>query len=510
MTRCSSLRSSARWSARRSTPTARGDPLRRRPEPVHRAAMWRAARSGLAGPLLDRRRIPVPRAAADVVRTLLDRLRGRLEDVRRLGRRRRTAAAALLARGDSSSRQRNRYAERGQIDRRRGARRRPRPAGADPFPTSPPESDRRLPRVARRRGARARPASRTRPTVRCSRCSTSLGLPEMAGADARPRASMRSTTGSPSAWTGSSSRSRSISCRGSSPRTSGRCWRRAHPTGPRARAVPARRLRPGEDRRGRRARLADDRTTGRSGWTAARQLPADVMRAPVIGFDLVRDSLGGLARARGQHARAVRRRLRDRHAAADATGAARADRRRVDPRSGARRSDCSGARCAAVRCASDPVVALLSDGADNSAWYEHQMIAREARPAARAAERDRRRRRTSCAPAGAAWTCSTCAWASSWLDLRNARGEPIGEQILAAAQRRCCRAGQRAGRRRRRRQGDVLPRPRLHQLLPGRAAAAAAGAHLPLRRRRTSAASCSAGSTSWSPSRSTGTAAAGC
>ncbi|MDP9094447.1 MAG: YbdK family carboxylate-amine ligase, partial [Actinomycetota bacterium] len=46
----------------------RGDRLQARPEPMHRAAMWRAARSGLSGPLLGPQDAPEPRASGEVVR----------------------------------------------------------------------------------------------------------------------------------------------------------------------------------------------------------------------------------------------------------------------------------------------------------------------------------------------------------------------------------------------------------------------------------------------------------
>src|ERR1700722_11516470 len=43
--------------------------------PMHRAAMWRAARSGLTGQLLDDSARPEPKPAPDVIRSLADRLR---------------------------------------------------------------------------------------------------------------------------------------------------------------------------------------------------------------------------------------------------------------------------------------------------------------------------------------------------------------------------------------------------------------------------------------------------
>lgn len=82
--------------------------------PLHRAAMWRAARSGLIGPLLDDSPHPQPRPAAEVIRALVARVRPQLEElgdwdvVSGL-------AEATLARGNSADRQRAALAERGRL-----------------------------------------------------------------------------------------------------------------------------------------------------------------------------------------------------------------------------------------------------------------------------------------------------------------------------------------------------------------------------------------------------------
>ena len=91
-----------------------GDPLPRRAPPVQRTAMWRAARSGLSGDLLGLGPEPEPLPAAQAVDELLVALRPQLEGsddwetVRDL-------AHATLARGCSAARQRARYAERGRM-----------------------------------------------------------------------------------------------------------------------------------------------------------------------------------------------------------------------------------------------------------------------------------------------------------------------------------------------------------------------------------------------------------
>ena len=91
-----------------------GEPFDPVPPPVHRSAIWRAARSGLAGVLLDGGRHPVPLPAAEAVDRLVQRLRPQLTELgdwAEVGE----LAAATLARGNSADRQRAAYAERGQL-----------------------------------------------------------------------------------------------------------------------------------------------------------------------------------------------------------------------------------------------------------------------------------------------------------------------------------------------------------------------------------------------------------
>ena len=58
-----------------------GRPFDPVPPPVHRAALWRAARSGLAGVLLDDSRHPEPLPAAEAVDRLVNRLRPQLSEL---------------------------------------------------------------------------------------------------------------------------------------------------------------------------------------------------------------------------------------------------------------------------------------------------------------------------------------------------------------------------------------------------------------------------------------------
>jgi carboxylate-amine ligase len=91
-----------------------GLPHRPVPAPLHRAAVWQAAREGLAGRLLDPTPHPRPMPAAAAINALVGGLRTSLEalgdwdEVRDLAER-------TLARGNSADRQRAAFAERGSL-----------------------------------------------------------------------------------------------------------------------------------------------------------------------------------------------------------------------------------------------------------------------------------------------------------------------------------------------------------------------------------------------------------
>ena len=91
-----------------------GRPLERTRPPLHRAAMWRAARSGLEGDLLDLPRSPVPVPAAVAVERLVGDLRPQLEE---LGDWEQVfdLSVQALSRGSSAARQRRAMARRGRI-----------------------------------------------------------------------------------------------------------------------------------------------------------------------------------------------------------------------------------------------------------------------------------------------------------------------------------------------------------------------------------------------------------
>src|SRR3954447_11252886 len=92
-----------------------GHPYTAPPAPLHRAGIWQAARSGLSRQLVDGSGTPRPRPAHDVVRDLVARLRPQLEEfgdwatVSEL-------TETVLARGNSADRQRAAYAEGGRLE----------------------------------------------------------------------------------------------------------------------------------------------------------------------------------------------------------------------------------------------------------------------------------------------------------------------------------------------------------------------------------------------------------
>jgi carboxylate-amine ligase len=83
--------------------------------PIHRAAMWQAARGGLSGNLLSHEAHPRPIPAARAVRKLVNRLRPQLEEMGDYDQVR-SLAEAVLARGSSADRQRAAFAERANLD----------------------------------------------------------------------------------------------------------------------------------------------------------------------------------------------------------------------------------------------------------------------------------------------------------------------------------------------------------------------------------------------------------
>jgi carboxylate-amine ligase len=91
-----------------------GEPLIATRPPLHRAAMWRAARSGLEGDLLDLPRSPVPVPAAVAVERLVADLRPHLEELGDYDQVYDLSVQAL-SRGSSAARQRRALERRGRL-----------------------------------------------------------------------------------------------------------------------------------------------------------------------------------------------------------------------------------------------------------------------------------------------------------------------------------------------------------------------------------------------------------
>ncbi|EOO01059.1 putative glutamate--cysteine gcs2 protein [Phaeoacremonium minimum UCRPA7] len=109
-----------------------------RPIPIYRASMWQAARGGLSGKLLDSSPHAKPKDAATVIRAMVDRLRPQLEEagdwdeiVELL--------ETVLTRGNSADRQRTALADHGDLnDVMRSVIDETRSPAAGPEPESPP------------------------------------------------------------------------------------------------------------------------------------------------------------------------------------------------------------------------------------------------------------------------------------------------------------------------------------------------------------------------------------
>ena len=350
-----------------------GAPLARRPEPIHRAAMWRAARSGLAGSLLTPSLRPSAEPAAEVVRELVTRLgdqlaeQGDRDTVEEL-------TNGLLTRGESAGRQRARFAERGRITDVVSLAV-AETQGSLTSPLDPPELTEDYPETAADEALSLSgvPYPAYRPIFQV--------LDDLPPEELRSRIALLRDTALADGLT--------FGVRGE---------QRPFPIDMVPRIVPAHEwatLAAGLTQRARAielflrdiygpARIVADglldwpTVHDSPGWNpAAARLPRGVVNAPVIGFDLVRDAVGGWRVLEDNtrvpsgvgYAIGIRRLMRA--ALPELTG----DVAVRDPRTAL---GLIGRTLRACAWRPDPVVALLSDGADNSAWYEHRMIAAEA------------------------------------------------------------------------------------------------------------------------------------
>ena len=347
---------------------AEGRPYEPLAPPMHRAALWQAARGGLSGNLLDRSLHPRPVPAADAVWAMVERLAEPLaelgddDEVRWL-------TEAALARGNSADRQRAAYAERGRLsdvmelvvaetrgpaggprpvapelrryrsragDEAVGSNRRPRPVYEDLVELF---RDLDADRIGER--ARARDAWVAEHDV----VFGVNGTKQLFTVDLMPRIV------SPHEW---DELSRGLVQR--------------------ARAIESF-LRDvyGEQRILRDGLLSPDLVVEAPGWREeARRLPADVVRAPVMGFDLVRNEFGGW------------RVLEDNVRNPSGAGYALAIRDLLDdvmpdlPRPAGLLDPTTAMpllRSAVLGGRTEGRAALLSSGPDSSAWFEHRMLA---------------------------------------------------------------------------------------------------------------------------------------
>lgn len=348
----------------------RGEPIPRRSEPIHRAAMWRAARNGLDGTLLTEDLTPTPLVSAEVVRGLVKKLRPQLEEtddwktVQELGE-------GLLGRGSSSHRQRGRFAERGQVNdvvRLLLADTR----SSTEFVHDPPELTAGYLEVSgdEALGVSGIPRPNYRPLFDL--------LDELGAEGIAERTELAKTEALRDGFSfGVDGEQRAMPFDLVPRIVSDHEWSvLAAGLTQRARAIemflqdiygPARIIADG------RLENVDPRTY--PGWRdEATRLPAGVIRSPIIGFDLVYDSLGPWrvlednARVPSGIGYAIGMRQLMRSVLPELSG----DAALRDPDSAL---ELLGRTMRAAAPGPDRVVALLSDGAGNSAWFEHRMIA---------------------------------------------------------------------------------------------------------------------------------------
>ncbi|WP_375425197.1 glutamate--cysteine ligase [uncultured Friedmanniella sp.] len=340
--------------------------------PLHRASVWRAARAGLSGELLDHLRHPKPHPARLVVRALVARLRPQLqemgdwEEISEL-------AENALARGNSADRQRAAFAERGLL------------------------SDVVSQVVAETRG----PSGGPEPAVPALRRYRARAGDEAVGPGLAPRVAYREVIDfyrrldEAEVQARSQRRDAWVDDAGLTFGVGGEQRRFAVDLVPRVinphewQALAAglsQRARAiesflqdvyGEQRLLRDGMLARDLVEDSPGWRPeALRLPAGTVRAPIMGFDLVRNEFGGW--------RVLEDNLRNPSGAAyalairDLMDAVLPDLPRpealVDPATAL--TELRGGLLAGLDEAAVP--ALLSSGPDSSAWFEHRLLAERA------------------------------------------------------------------------------------------------------------------------------------
>ncbi|SDS75833.1 carboxylate-amine ligase [Friedmanniella luteola] len=397
------------------------------PAPLHRASVWRAARGGLSGELLDHLRHPQPHPAREVVRSLVHRLRPQLEELGDWDEVHELAETAL-ARGNSADRQRAAFAERGRL------------------------SDVAALVVAETQG----PASGPEPAVAALPRYRARAGDEAVGPGLQPRAAYRDVldhfraqpperleqlTADRDAWV--DARGLTFGVGGEQQRfavdlvprlINPHEWEAlAEGLGQRARAVEAF-LR---DVYGEQRIIADgvlDRSLveGSPGWrTEARRLPPGTVHAPITGFDLVRNEFGGW--------RVLEDNLRNPSGAAYALAvrelvdAVLPDLPRpaglVDPRQAL-----AGLRATLLAGRPDGTAALLSSGPGSPAWFEHRVLAEEAGLLlCGAADLEVVDARVRHRPSGVAVDSLYLRLDGELVDLVDGDGRPVGAQLFEVA-----------------------------------------------------------------------------
>ncbi|MFZ7087686.1 glutamate--cysteine ligase [Curtobacterium sp. RRHDQ10] len=353
--------------------TAGRTQLNRR-EPVHRAAMWQAARAGLSGELLGLGEHPERVQAHLAVMQLVDRLRPQLEE---LGDWADVCALVeqTLARGNSADRQRTAYAERGRLDD---------VVAQVLSETSGPASGHATDRGSAIAGYRVRRGD------------------EAVGPGAFPRPAFQDLAAYFSGWTSDTtadhcglrdawSATRELGFVVDGERQPFGCDLvprivSAYEWGilrdgltQRARAIELFL----QDAYGARRVVADgvldeSAVVGAAGWRAeAERLPAGTVHAPVMGFDLVRNEFGGWrvlednVRSPSGAAFAVAvRQLMD-----EVVPDAPRPHGVLDPTTLLPLLRDTLLAPARARGVADPVAALVSDGPTAGAWYEHRALA---------------------------------------------------------------------------------------------------------------------------------------
>ena len=401
-----------------------GDPSPNRSGPLYRAAMWRAARSGLSGTLIDGGPEPAALPATEVVGHLIQDLRPQLEDsgdwevISEL-------TAAAMARGTSSERQRARYAERGRADDVVRQLIRETEGRADgPRSMTRWSASYRVPAADEAVHPTGTPYSTYEPifevleqfdpaetSIRATRAEDQ-GLTFGVGGEQRPFPVDLVPRVIPAhEWAvlavGLTQRARAIEA----------YLRDAYG---RAEIV-------------RDGVMAPEVITSCSAWRPeGRLLPDDVVRAPVIGFDLVRDAIGGW------------RVLEDNARVPSGVGYAVAIRRlmhevmpelvaAVPMRNAEDALALIGRTLRGCASVADPTVALLSEGADNSGWFEHRLIAEGvglllAQPSEVEVKGDK------VVVGGRQVDVVYLRLGCELVDLVDVSGRPIGAQVLDAAQ----------------------------------------------------------------------------